>query len=98
MQTVNPTKRSDTAETMDFETRRQIALIGLRLLDDACMAWTAAEIEAEQALRAWLAGSRDRAAYHAYRAALDREEAAARDLQRLHELRPICIGVLVGDE
>jgi hypothetical protein len=91
-------KPSDTqAESMNFNTGREIALIGIRLLDDAYMAWVAAEFETEQALRAWceeLAWQHG-AAYHAYRAAVDREEAAARDLQRLHELAAVCTEALV---
>jgi hypothetical protein len=88
------------ADSMDFDTGREIALIGIRLLDDAYIAWIAAESEAEQALRAWfegVAGQRG-AAYHAYRAAVDREEAAACDLQRLHELTAVCVGALVVAE
>jgi hypothetical protein len=88
------------AQSMDFNTGREIALIGLRLHDDAYMAWIAAEFETEQALRAWfegVAGQRE-AAYHAYRAAVDREEAAARDLQRLHELTAVCLEALVVAE
>jgi hypothetical protein len=81
---------------MSFETVRQIALIGLRLLDDAYLAWEAAEVEAGQALRAWSQGGQHRAAYHTYRAAVDREEAAARNLERLHELSEICAEVLVA--
>jgi hypothetical protein len=44
--------------------------------------------ESEHALRAWFdASARQRAgAYLTYRAAVDREEAAARDLQRLYAL------------
>jgi hypothetical protein len=50
--------------------------------------WVAAEVESEHALRAWFdAGVPHGAgAYIAYRAAVDREDAAARDLQRLSEL------------
>ncbi|HEY2201831.1 MAG TPA: hypothetical protein VGH56_08080 [Solirubrobacteraceae bacterium] len=69
-------------------TSNELAVIGVRLLDDAHMTWVVAESEAGHALRAWCKGApshRD-AAYHAYRAAADREEAAARDLQRLSEL------------
>lgn len=64
---------------------REAAEIGVRLLDDAYVAWFAAESECEQALRAWFDGTSGnrREAYFAYRAALDREEAAAHDLQRL---------------
>lgn len=60
----------------------------MRLLDEAHMAWQWAELECEAALHAWYdRSSRTSAAgYLAYRAALDREEAAALDLQRLWEL------------
>jgi hypothetical protein len=87
----------DIADNMDFKTGREIALIGIRLLDDAYMAWVAAESEAGEALRAWSEGAsgRRRAGEHAYRAAVDREEAAARDLQRLHELTAVCLEALV---
>jgi hypothetical protein len=86
-----------TADIMDFDTSREIALIGIRLLDDAYIAWIAAESEAEQALHAWFEGiaGQHGAAYHAYRAAVDREEAAACDLQRLHELTAVCVEALV---
>lgn len=83
---------------MDYETGREIALIGIRLLDDAYLAWVAAEAEAEDALRAWSEGvsGQNGAGYQAYRAAVDREEAAARDLRRLHELTAICLEALVA--
>jgi hypothetical protein len=70
------------------ETSRDLGVIGVRLLDDAHMTWIAAEVESEHALRAWIEAVRSHrvAAYLAYRAAVDREEAAARDLQRLYEL------------
>jgi hypothetical protein len=63
-------------------------VIAVRVRDDAHMTWLAAEIECEHALRAWFhADARERAgAYLAYRAALDREDAAACDLQRLYAL------------
>jgi hypothetical protein len=84
---------------MDVKTGREIALIGIRLLDDAYMAWVAAESEAEEALHAWFEGvSGQRAPYQAYRAAVDREEAAARDLRRLHELTAVCLDALVVAE
>jgi hypothetical protein len=69
-------------------TSRGMAVIGVRLLDDAHMTWLAAEIVSEHALRAWFdaPGSEHAGAYLAYRAAVDREEAAARDLHRLSEL------------
>jgi len=68
--------------------RHELAEIGIRLLDEAHVAWQRAELECEQALRAWYDGpprvSVER--YLSYRAALDREQAAARDLERLWEL------------
>jgi hypothetical protein len=69
-------------------TSRDMAVIGVRLLDDAHMTWVAAEIVSEHALRAWFdaAAPQREGAYLTYRAAADREEAAARDLQRLSEL------------
>jgi hypothetical protein len=69
-----------------------LAAIGVRLLDDAYLAWFTAEGETERALRAW----RDErpctreVSYAVYRAALDREEAAARDLERLWMLSEPC--------
>jgi hypothetical protein len=69
-------------------TSRELAVIGVRLVDDAHMTWVAAEIESEHAFRAWLDAPmvEDADAYLAYRAAVDREEAAAHDLRRLSEL------------
>lgn len=69
------------------KSSRSLAAIGVRLLDDAHMTWLAAEIESEHALRAWCAAPapQDTAAYLTYRAAADREEAAAADPQRLCE-------------
>jgi hypothetical protein len=83
---------------MTGQLEPEVAEIGVRLLDDAYMAWFAAESECEQALRAWFDGtSGNRArAYFAYRAALDREEAAAHDLQRLGALVQPCRDSLVA--
>jgi len=68
--------------------RLELAEIGIRLLDEAHVAWQRAELECELALEAWYEGSprvnADR--YLSYRAALDREQAAARDLERLWDL------------
>lgn len=77
---------------MTEETGREIAEIGVRLIDDAYFAWFAAESECERALQAWLTAtsSTPAAGYQSYRAALDREEAAANDLQRLLELAKPC--------
>lgn len=41
---------------MTNQSEHQIAEIGVRLLDDAYMAWRAAEMEAEAALRVWFDG------------------------------------------
>ena len=70
------------------QKRHELAEIGMRLLDEAHMAWQWAELECEAALHAWYEGSprTSAAGYLSYRAALDREEAAAHDLQRLWEL------------
>jgi hypothetical protein len=66
---------------------RDVSGIAIRLLDDTYRAWQRAQLECQNALRDWLdSGSSDLAAYHAYRAALDREEAAAIDLERLTHL------------
>ena len=68
--------------------RPELAEIGIRLLDEAHVAWQRAELECDNALRAWCDGP-PRAhveRYLTYRAALDREQAAAHDLQRLWEL------------
>jgi hypothetical protein len=77
-----------TSAKVNRKTGYDLAVIGVRVLDDAHMTWVAAEVESEHALRAWFTGPEaDRAAaYLGYRAAVDREEAAARDLHRLCEL------------
>ena len=61
------------------------ARVGARLADGAYRAWQFAQIECDLALVAWrVAGPQLGAAAHqAYRAALDREEAAARDFEEL---------------
>ena len=66
----------------------EVASIGLRLVDEAYMSWRTAEIQCQTALRAWLdARPRDRAeANSVYRAALDREQAAALDLEWLSDV------------
>lgn len=69
-------------------TRRDAAEIGVRLLDDAHTAWLLAERAADQALEEWRSGGvgTRSARYGVYRAAVEREEAAARDLRRLYEI------------
>ncbi len=60
----------------------------VRLIDDAHSAWLAAEHECDRILQAWFQASdgTNAPAYLVYRAALDREEVCARELQRLWEL------------
>jgi hypothetical protein len=73
-------------------TSRDLAVIAVRVLDDAHMTWVAAEVDSEHALHAWFdaGASQGAGAYLAYRAAVDREEAAAHDLQRLSDLTRPC--------
>jgi hypothetical protein len=68
------------AETVD-----EIALRQWRDVSDVYCAWFNAEQQSGVALRAWYAASPAArpAGYAAYRAALDREEAAAKELHRL---------------
>lgn len=70
---------------MTTATTRELAEIGIRLLDEAFQSWEAAQRCCDEALHRWreAAPGRRAAAHAAYNAALDREEAAARDLQRL---------------
>ena len=58
--------------------------IDVRYIDDAYLAWFGAESDCEAMLRDWFQATGDRRepAYRAYLAALDREEASARDLER----------------
>jgi hypothetical protein len=67
---------------------REVARIGIGLIDEAYVSWCTAQLQCENALRAWFEASpRDRAeANCAYRAALDREQAAARNLESLSQL------------
>jgi hypothetical protein len=82
---------------MTDNTQTEVATIGVRLLDDAYLAWFSAESECENALRAWSHATAERSAtaYVSYRAALDREDAAARDLERLWHLAETCHDTLV---
>jgi hypothetical protein len=81
------------------DTEPEVAMIGVRLIDDAYLAWFSAESEAETMLRTWsqATGERRYAAYLAYRAALEREEASARDLERLWRLPSTRDDVLVEE-
>ena len=77
----------------------ELAEIGVRLVDEAYLAWLCAARDCEQASRAWQEqGAAATGAYCAYRAALDREEAAARDLERLSELTRPCRHALKGED
>ena len=84
----DPTPARPVATLERPRKRLELAEIGIRLLDEAHTAWQWAELECEHALHAWHdcppRVSVDR--YLSYRAALDREQAAARDLERLWEL------------
>jgi hypothetical protein len=73
---------------MTDEFAGDLARIGTRLLNEAYTMWRAAETECEEALRGWSGrtGRGGAEAYTRYRVALDREEAAAHDLQKLHEM------------
>ena len=67
---------------------REVARLGIRLIDEAYMSCCTAQLQCQNAQRAWFdAGPRDRAeANCTYRAALDREQAAGRDLEWLSQL------------
>ena len=71
-----------------YRTISDAAAIGARLLDDAHMTWLVAKSAAEQALDTWRepVTCTRAAAYAAYVAAVDREDAAARDFERLCEI------------
>ena len=71
---------------------RNTAMVTALLLPVARTIWAIAEVDAERALREWRgATTAQRAgAYTAYRTAVDREEAAAGDLQRLADLAQRC--------
>lgn len=71
-----------------------IAEISARLLDEAHIAWMTAEGQCAHLLQVCneCAGERRRLAFLSYEAALEREEAAAQDLQRLWELTTPCRG------
>ena len=87
-------------ERIDSNISRGQAVIAGRALDVAHMAWVAAEVESEHALRAWwgTGAPQDADAYLAYRAAVDREETAAGDLQRLSEMTQRCQEQLAQSE
>lgn len=80
-------------------TETDVASIGVRLLDDAYLAWLSAEGEAENALQAWFqaTGGRRDMAFVTYQAAIDREEASARDLARLWNIATPSRAAVVED-
>jgi hypothetical protein len=80
--------RQDATLEVRPRQRHELAEIGIRLLDEAHVAWQRAELACEHALLAWYTGSPRTSAdrYLVYCTALDREQAAAHDLQRLWEL------------
>ena len=76
----------------DCTNSRAPTVMAARVVNDAQLTWVAAEIESEDALRAWFGAVAPQrvGAYLAYGAAVDREKAAARDLQRLYALTQAC--------
>ena len=80
-------------------TDTEIATIGVRLIDDAYSAWFNAESECEMRLQTWFraTGEGRRIAYISYRAALDREEASALDLERLWRLAEPCRAAMAAE-
>jgi hypothetical protein len=83
------TKRDERSPAMFGAARvrprvpNEVGPAGLRHVADGYSAWRAAAAQSGEALRAWLQAEPDfrGTRYVAYRAALDREESAARDLQ-----------------
>lgn len=76
--------------TMTREIAQEGAESEERLIYDAHRIWVAAATECARALRTWLTSSScdSTDTYWRYRAALDREEAAAHDLQLLETVSP----------
>lgn len=76
-----------------------VAENGTRLVYGAYLAWFSAESQSGSTLHAWFEapGEQRTSAYLAYRAALDREEAAARNLERLLQRSECCRESLVRD-
>lgn len=75
-----------------------VATIGGHLLVGAFVAWRVAERKCEQTLRTWFetTGEQAATAYLAYQAALDREEEAANDFERLWQLYEPYAHTIVG--
>jgi hypothetical protein len=70
---------------MSKQSQHCVAMSDVRRRDNAYILWAAIESECGEALRAWSAAkpSQRASAYAAYRAALEREEAAARHLAQV---------------
>jgi hypothetical protein len=70
---------------MSKQSQHCVAVSDIRRRDNAYILWAATESECGQALQAWGAASPSQgaSAYAVYRAALEREEAAARHLERI---------------
>ncbi|MEO6858398.1 MAG: hypothetical protein ABI323_07410 [Solirubrobacteraceae bacterium] len=70
---------------MSEQDQHEAAVEAIFLRDDAHISWADAETECGAALRTWYAATESRrvSAYAVYLAALEREEAAARDIERL---------------
>jgi len=79
---------------MSHHPEFDVAEISARLLDEAHIAWMTAEGQCAHLLQACheSVGEKRRLAFLGYEAALEREEAAAQDLQRLWELTTPCRG------
>jgi hypothetical protein len=87
-------QHADWATRSEGQQDLDVAAIGVRLIDEAYFAWLFAARDSAHAFRLWSDGAAGGAAYYAYRAALDREEAAARDLHRLSQLAGGCLSAL----
>jgi hypothetical protein len=99
-QLTGPRALDHTPTTMIDNAQTEVAAIDVRL-DDAYLAWFSAESECESTLHGWFRAPDDLSAgaYLAYQAALEREEDAARDLQRLWQLsRPFRETLLEREE
>ncbi|MGZ4165094.1 MAG: hypothetical protein ACXVR1_01075 [Solirubrobacteraceae bacterium] len=92
----NDTHSTPTAETA-APTEAESPELQLSRLDDAHLAWFIAETECAQAFQAWRAGTGNDAdmAFCSYLAALDREESAARYLERLWNATEACAPTLM---
>lgn len=80
------------------ESETNVRTMTVRLIDNAYCAWLTAETECETALRDWFVATREHRelTYLAYIAALDREEASARDLQQVWDRASGCHEALLA--